>query len=71
MENDINIWLEDSNLVIEEIKLFLPSEKNYFEFQKDLKGKRVIERNLEIIGEAVNRILKVKVDFPISNARKS
>ncbi|WP_296619630.1 HepT-like ribonuclease domain-containing protein [Marivirga sp.] len=28
-----------------------------------------MERNLEIIGEAVNRILKVKPDFPIRNAR--
>lgn len=31
--------------------------------------KRAIERNLEIIGEAVSRILKFNKDIPISNAR--
>jgi uncharacterized protein with HEPN domain len=70
MENEINTWLEDINQAIEEIFLFLPEKRNYDEFKKDLKGKRAIERNLEIIGEAVNRILKSDPNFPISNARK-
>src|SRR5690606_24546971 len=70
MENEINTWLEDINQAIEEIFSFLPEKRNYFEFQKDLKGKRAIERNIEIIGEAVHRILKVNPDFPISQARK-
>ena len=39
-------------------------------FQKDLKTKRAIERNIEIIGEAVNRILKVKPEFQLTNTRK-
>ena len=50
--------------------MFLPDKKDYFAFTKDLKGKRAIERNLEIIGEAVNRITKAQPDFPITNARK-
>lgn len=29
-----------------------------------------MERDLEIIGEAVNRILKINPDFPIKNARR-
>jgi uncharacterized protein with HEPN domain len=37
---------------------------------KDLLLKRAIERNLEIIGEAVNKILSLAPDFPIHNARK-
>jgi uncharacterized protein with HEPN domain len=32
--------------------------------------KRAIERDLEIIGEAVNRILKEDPEFPIDNAKK-
>lgn len=32
--------------------------------------KKTFERNLEIIGEAVNRILKVDKDFPIENAKQ-
>lgn len=67
---EIKTYLEDIERAIGEINLFLPAEKNFFLFQKDLKGKRAIERNLEIIGEAVNRILKLDPDFPISDARK-
>ncbi|MFN4121818.1 MAG: DUF86 domain-containing protein [Flavobacteriales bacterium] len=35
-----------------------------------MKTKRAIERNIEIIGEAVNRIIKVNPQFPLTNARK-
>lgn len=48
----------------------MPSERNYETFQKDLKGKRAIERNLEIIGEATTRILKVNPNIALTNARK-
>lgn len=70
MENEINSWLEDINQAIHEIISFLPDRRDFLEFRKDLKGKRAIERNLEIIGEAVHRILKVQPDFPLENARK-
>ncbi|WP_316768215.1 DUF86 domain-containing protein [Pedobacter frigiditerrae] len=39
------------------------------EYKKDLKTKKAVERNIEIIGEAINRILKEKPDFSIENAR--
>lgn len=42
---------------------------NFLEYQKDIKTKRAVERNLEIIGEAVNRILKEKPDLKIENSR--
>lgn len=32
--------------------------------------RRAIERNLEIIGEAINRILKEDPAFPIENAKR-
>lgn len=70
MDDEINAWLEDINNALDEIYLFLLENKNYFEFQKDLKGKRAIERNIAIIGEAINRILKTDPNFPISKARK-
>jgi uncharacterized protein with HEPN domain len=35
-----------------------------------LKTRRAIERNLEIIGEAVNRILKAEPGLNLSNSRK-
>jgi uncharacterized protein with HEPN domain len=39
-------------------------------FSKNLTVKRAVERELEIIGEAVNRILKENPKVEISNARK-
>ncbi len=40
-------------------------------YQKDLKAKKAVERNIEIIGEAVNRIQKSElVDLEITNAHK-
>jgi uncharacterized protein with HEPN domain len=45
------------------MKMILQPKKN------DLKTKKAIERNLEIIGEAMNRILKVEPSFPIDNAQ--
>jgi|SRR5687768_8687 len=70
MDKDIKAWLSDIERTISEIYLFLPNQKDFEEFQKDLKTKRAIERNIEIIGEAMNRILKVRSDFPITTARK-
>lgn len=60
----------DIQNAIEEINLFIPDKKDFFQFQNDLKTKRAIERNIEIIGEAMNRILTVDDNFPIENARK-
>ncbi len=70
MESEVTVWLMDIKLAIQEIEDFLPVSNNFFEFEKDLKTKRAIERNIEIIGEAVNRILKSRPDFQIANARK-
>ena len=39
-------------------------------YQNDLRTKRAIERNIEIIGEAMNRILKENSTIEISNSRK-
>ena len=60
METEIRAWLSDIIEAIEEIEGFLPEEKKFKDFQNDVKTKRAVERNVEIIGEAVNRILKEK-----------
>ena len=39
-------------------------------YQSDLKLKRATERNLEIIGEAMNRIMKVSPELNIAHSRK-
>jgi uncharacterized protein with HEPN domain len=68
--NDIKIYLRDIELSISEIFSFLPEKRNFFEFQKDLKTRKAVERNIEIIGEAMSRILKIDPNFPIDASRK-
>lgn len=64
-------WLEDILRSINEIYEFLPQKKDFFEYQKDLKTKKAVERNIEIIGEAVNRITSYKkIEIKIDNAKK-
>lgn len=70
MKHEIASCLYDIKQAIDEINMFLPEKKNFLKFQKDIKTKRAIERNIEIIGEAVNRILKSDPNYPISNARR-
>jgi uncharacterized protein with HEPN domain len=70
MENEIKAWLSDIKQAIIEINDFLPDKKNFFQFQKDIKTKRAIERNVEIIGEAANRILKQQPDIKITDIKK-
>jgi len=64
-------YLFDVKLAIEEIdSYFIENEKRYDSYRKNTLLKRGIERNLEIIGEAINRILAIDGEFPIKNARK-
>lgn len=69
-EIDKLIWLSDIERSIIEIYSFLPEERNFFEFQKDLKTRKAIERNIEIIGEAMDRLLKSFPQIEISDSRK-
>jgi uncharacterized protein with HEPN domain len=63
--------LFDIKLAIQEIDSFLPSENlSFTEYRSNLILKRAIERNLEIIGEAMNRIIKEDPEFPIQEAMK-
>ena len=67
---DIKIFLTDIERSIGEIFSFLPEKRSFIEFQKDLKARKAVERNIEIIGEAMNRILKIDPQFPIEASRK-
>ena len=71
MEIDIRIWLYDIYKAIEEIEsFFFDRPKMFEEYQKDIRTKRAVERNIEIIGEAMNRVLKENSSINISNPRK-
>lgn len=71
MDDRIVKWLLDIKAAIEEIEHFFNLyPKSFSSFQYNIILKRAVERNLEIIGEAINRILIKEPDFPIENARK-
>jgi uncharacterized protein with HEPN domain len=60
MDIKIKIWLFDIRQSIDEIFLFLGDSRDFIVYKSDLKTKKAVERNLEIIGEAVSRILNRK-----------
>lgn len=70
MKHDVKVWLEDIKRSINEIDQFLPEKRDFFEFENDLKTIKAVERNLEIIGEALNRILNIEPNIAISDSRK-
>ena len=70
MQDEIKVWLKDIVKAINEIDEFLPIPRNFSEFQKKLKTKRPVERNIEILGEAMSRILKMEPKIRISDSRK-
>lgn len=69
MKLEIKTWLYDILNAINEIELFIGTH-NFSFFKEDLKTRRAVERNIEIIGEAMNRILNSDDSFQLSNARK-
>ena len=71
MDNDIKTWLYDILKAINEIEsFFADTPKEFLNYQNDLRTKRAVERNIEIIGEAMSRILKQNETIEITNSRK-
>jgi uncharacterized protein with HEPN domain len=71
MENKIKAWLFDIlNAIMEIDSFFIGSTKEFSTYKNDLRTRRAIERNIEIIGEALSRIISKDEAINISNARK-
>lgn len=71
MNDIIKTWLYDILSSINEIESYFIETPKMFEiYQNDLKTKRAVERNIEIIGEAMSRILKENSEIEISDSRK-
>jgi len=63
--------LYDIKIAIDEIDSYFETEaKTYANYKAKSLLKRAVERNLEIIGEAMNRLLKENPEFTIENAVK-
>jgi len=70
MELKIQKYLYDIITSINSIYDYLGENRDFNEYSENKLLRRAVERELEIIGEASNRILKLDSEFPINNARK-
>lgn len=71
MERRVNKTLEDIRTAILEIDSFFGTRPMRFDvYMSDICLRRAIERNITIIGEAMNRLLKFAPDIEITSARK-
>jgi uncharacterized protein with HEPN domain len=52
------------------IDVHLGGKRIFEDFASNITKRRAVERELEIIGEATNNLLKIDPDFPVSSARK-
>lgn len=67
----IQKYLEDILTAISEIKSATDRfGKEYDTFVSDIVFRKFVERNIEIMGEAMNRILKINPDIAVTSARK-
>lgn len=70
MDEFIAVYLYDVKRAIEEVEsYFIGYPMRYDVFEKDYLRRSAVERKAEIMGEAINRILKIQHDFPLPNAR--
>ena len=70
MKREVKKYLYDIKTSIESIYDFLGEKRNFSEYQNNKLLRRGIEREIEIIGEAVNRIMKIDPKIKIECARQ-
>lgn len=70
MKIEVKKYLFDIKTSINSINEYIGGEKNFINYDNNKLLRRAVERELEIIGEATNRILKLESGIVIENARK-
>ena len=70
MTDQGNKFLSDILQAIGLIESFVSDIKDFDDYVSDLKTQSAVERQLGIIGEAVNKFEKLFPESPLSNARK-
>jgi len=63
-------YLYDIQLSIDSIYEYLGEKRDFFEYERNKQLRRAVERELEIIGEAVNHLLVLNESIAIDNARR-
>ena len=70
MNNEINKFLFDIQVSIESIENFLGKTRDFNIYKSNKMLRRAIEREFEIIGEALNQLDKLDPDIEISSKRQ-
>jgi uncharacterized protein with HEPN domain len=70
MQREVLKYLLDIKESIDSINEFLGSKRDFKDYKSSKLLRRGIERELEIIGEATNRILKIDKDINITDSRR-
>lgn len=70
MKRELKKHLFEFSNSIDSIFEYLGEERDFLKYQENKMLRRAVEREIEIIGEAVSRILKENSQFEIENARK-
>lgn len=70
MQDKINKYLYDILTSANSIFEYLGDKRDFTIYDSNKLLRRAIEREFEIIGEAINRILKLDRDYPIKNAER-
>ncbi len=70
MNDEIKKWLQDILDSINSINDYIGTPRLFEQYEQNKLLRRAVEREIEIIGEAVNRINKQKPDLVTSNAKQ-
>lgn len=70
MSDTIRKSLADILMCIDGIQVHLQGKSDFNFYSKSITVKRAVERELSIIGEAVNRIMKEDSTFPLSRSKE-
>lgn len=71
MDKSVKKYFEDMLQAISEIEMAEERfGRQYDIFEEDVIFRKFVERNIEILGEGMNRILKIDPEINITSARK-
>lgn len=70
MDERVAKYLEDVLNACKEVETFFEGQPKLFDdFKDNMLKRRAVERNVEIMGEAINKMMKIDPDLQLANAR--
>lgn len=70
MQPEARKYLQDMLQAMESIVSYFPEGYNFHHYLENQMRRRAVERELEIIGEAMNRLLKLQPEIGIPEAKR-